>query len=198
VTAHSSATVHEAAGRLGAAAPRLKPIDPQWHLAGPAFTVLCEGGDNLWIHRGLYAAEPGDVLVVATAGDDEYGYWGEILAEAAIARGLAGLVIDGCVRDAAELRALGFPVFARGLAIRGTVKRPGARGALGVPVAVGGAIVAPGDLVVADVDGVAVVEQARVDDVLAAADERVAKEQELVRRLHDGATTLELLGLEAR
>jgi 4-hydroxy-4-methyl-2-oxoglutarate aldolase len=198
VTAHSSATVHEAAGRLGAAGPRLKPIDPAWHLTGPAFTVLCEGGDNLWIHRGLYAAAPGDVLVVATAGEDEYGYWGEILAEAAIARGLAGLVIDGCVRDAAELRALGFPVFARGLTIRGTVKRPDARGALGVPVSLGGTIVAPGDLVVADVDGVAVVEQARADAVLAAADERVAKETELVRRIREGATTLDLLGLEAR
>jgi 4-hydroxy-4-methyl-2-oxoglutarate aldolase len=198
VTAHGSATVHEAAGRRGALAPRLKPVDPSWRLSGPAFTVICEGGDNLWIHRAVYAAAPGDVLVVAPSGGDEYGYWGEIFAHAAIARGLAGLVIDGCVRDATELRELGFPVFARGLAIRGTVKRPDARGALGVPVAVGGGIVEPGDLIVGDEDGIAVVEQARVDEVLAAADRRVATEAEYVRQLAAGATTLELLGLAAR
>jgi 4-hydroxy-4-methyl-2-oxoglutarate aldolase len=189
-----AATLHEAQGRIGALGPAIKPLDPAWRVCGPAYTILSEGGDNLWVHRGLYDARPGDVLVFAPAGQDEFGYWGEILAHAAIARGIAGFVIDGGVRDTTELRELGLPTFARAVSIRGTVK--GARGALQVPVAVGGALVAPGDLIVGDEDGVVVVERARIEEVVGAGEARAAKEADYVKRLGEGATTLGLLGLE--
>ena len=123
--AFGSATLHEAAGRMGALLARLRPAFAGAALAGRAYPVYCAAGDNLWIHRALYQAEPGDVLVIATSAPDEYGYWGEILSEAAVARGLAGLVIDGGVRDTAHLGRVGFPVFSSSVCIRGTIRTSG-------------------------------------------------------------------------
>jgi 4-hydroxy-4-methyl-2-oxoglutarate aldolase len=191
----SSATVHEAAGRIGALPSAIKPLDRAWHLVAPAFPVRLPPGDNLWLHRAVYAAKPGEVLVVDTGGGFEYGYWGEILAEAALARGLAGLVIHGGVRDAQRLRELGWPVFAERVCIRGTVKDPAGDGALGKPINLGGVDVAEGDLVVADADGVVVVPAARAAAVSVRSHERDRAEAETIRRLRAGETTLAIYRL---
>ena len=117
-----AATLHEAAGRIGALPSAIKPVAPDMRVAGPAFTVHIPAGDNLWIHRALYEAAPGDVLVVSTSGGIEWGYWGDILNTAAIAQGLGGLVIDGGVRDVAGLSTMSLPVFSNGICLRGTIK----------------------------------------------------------------------------
>lgn len=129
-----TATLHEASGQKGALPFGIKPLSPTMRVAGPAFTVATPPGNNLWIHRALAAATPGDVLVVATSGHHEAGYWGDIMTVAALARGIAGLVIDGCVRDSEAIARLEFPVFARGLSIRGTKKDAGAPGYLQSPI----------------------------------------------------------------
>lgn len=190
-----SATLHEAGGRIGALPGRLRPAFPGARLAGRALPVLAPVGDNLWIQRAIYAAEPGDVLVVATTAPEEYGYWGEILSEAAKARGLSGLVIDGGVRDTVELGAVGFPVFSSTICIRGTLKDPASPGVIGQPVTLGGIAVAKGDLVVGDADGVVAVPAGRVDEVLAASEARVAKEADIITQLRAGASSLDLYAL---
>lgn len=193
-TALSSATLHEAAGRVGALPSAIGPAFPGARIAGPAFPVGCPPGDNLWIHRALYAADPGEVLVVDVGGGTEFGYWGEILSTAAIARGLAGLVISGGVRDREGLADLGLPVFSAGQCIRGTGKDQAAVGSLGATVRIGEVFVDRGDLVVGDADGVVVIAQADTEAVLKAALERDAREAELMRRLRAGERTLDLYG----
>src|SRR5690606_22642629 len=125
-----------------------------FRVCGPAVTVQSPGGDNLWLHRAIYAAEPGDVLVVHVSDKYDHGYWGEIMSTAAQVRGLGGLVIDGCVRDSTLLRSMTFPVFSRGLCIRGTGKDFGARGWVNYPLMIGGVTIQPGDLICGDEDGV--------------------------------------------
>lgn len=191
-----SATIHEAAGRTGALPERLRPVRPGMRLVGRAMPVTCPAGDNLWLHHAVYAARSGEVLVCAT-GDTSYGYWGEILAVAAQQRGVAGLVIDGGVRDTDQLDELGFATFSTTIAIRGTGKDPSLRGDLGYVVDIGGVRVTRGDLVVGDADGVVVVEQDRVEEVLDRSAEREAKERVIMDKLRGGATTVELLGLPA-
>ncbi|HXZ07970.1 MAG TPA: RraA family protein, partial [Paraburkholderia sp.] len=129
-----AAALHEAGGKIGVLPTSIKPVAPGFRVCGPAFTVHSPGGDNLWLHRAIIAAQPGDVLVVYTNGVYDHGYWGEVMTTAAKVRGLAGLVIDGCVRDADLLETIGFPVFSRGLSIRGTGKDYGAIGRLNAPV----------------------------------------------------------------
>ncbi|HWK34803.1 RraA family protein, partial [Sphingomonas sp.] len=119
--ARSTATLHEAGGRIGALPPAIKPHAANVTLAGRAYPVMSPGGDNLWLHHAIYHAAPGDILVVAT-GDHGFGYWGEVMAVAAQARGIAGLVIDGGVRDSQPMLALGFPVFSTAACIQGTGK----------------------------------------------------------------------------
>jgi 4-hydroxy-4-methyl-2-oxoglutarate aldolase len=143
----------------------------------------------------LVAAGPGDVLVAEAGGRAEHGYFGEIMAVAAMARGIAGLVIDAGVRDADRIQALGFPVFARALCIRGTAKDPHAPGAIGAPVRIGEVIVNAGDLVVGDRDGLVAIPAGRIADVLDAAEARDRREAEIMARLRAGATTMELFGL---
>jgi 4-hydroxy-4-methyl-2-oxoglutarate aldolase len=152
-------------------------------------------GDNLWLHRAIYAAGPGDVLVVSVDGDGEFGYWGEVMSEAALARSLGGLVIDGPVRDAARLRALGFPVFATGLCIRGTGKDPAAQGGLEAPVVLGDVTVNHGDLVMGDEDGVVVVPSAEARRAIDLAEAREQEEATIFDRLRAGETTLSIYGL---
>lgn len=187
-----TATLHETAGRIGALPSAIKPVVPSMRLCGPAVTVHSPPGDNLWIHRAIYVAEPGDVLVVHVSGSFEYGYWGEIMSAAAKARHLGGLVIDGCVRDGAILADFGFPVFARGLCIRGTGKDVHARGWINHPVLVGDVTVQAGDLVAGDTDGVVVLPQARAEGVAHAAQEREAKEASILERIAAGERTLEV------
>jgi len=175
-------------------ASRIRPVWTEARVAAPAYTVRCMPADNLAVHLAVTLAPQGSVLVVDASHEPERGYWGEVLTTAAQSRGLLGLVIDGCVRDVAALEAHAFPVFSAGLALRGAAKASG--GAVGVPVTVGSVEVDPGDWVVGDRDGVAVVPSAELEQVIAAGEQRAAKESELFVRLKAGATTVELLGLD--
>jgi 4-hydroxy-4-methyl-2-oxoglutarate aldolase len=164
-------------------------------LAGRAVTVTGPPADNLWLHRAVYAAGPGDVLV-AVAGDHyEAGYWGEVLSHAARVRGLAGVVIDGCARDAERLTGIGIPVFGRGFCMRGTSKRAGGDGAINSPLPVGDIIVNPGDFVMGDGDGVLVLPFGRLGEVIERSLARQDREAQVISALQEGATTLELYGL---
>ncbi|MGE0116234.1 MAG: 4-carboxy-4-hydroxy-2-oxoadipate aldolase/oxaloacetate decarboxylase [Steroidobacteraceae bacterium] len=189
-----TATLHEAAGKIGALPWQIKPVAPSFRLCGPAVPVHSPGGDNLWLHRAIYAAEPGDVLVVHVSGKYDHGYWGEIMSTAARARKLGGLVIDGCVRDGGLLEKLGFPVFARGLCIRGTGKDFGARGWINHPVLFGDVVVNAGDVIVGDDDGVVAIPQTQLVQVIAASQKREDHEAETMRQLEAGKSTLDLYG----
>ncbi len=191
---HATATLHEAAGQIGALPSAIKPVAARFRVCGPAFTVQSPPRDNLWIHRAIAAAAAGDVIVAAVGGHFEAGYWGEIMSTAAQQRQLGGFVIDGCVRDGVLLDEIGFPVFARGLYIGGTRKDPAGPGALNRPVAIGGVTVHPGDLIVGDGDGVVALPRAKIADILAAAEAREAKETKILERLRAGETTIEIYG----
>ena len=187
-----AATLGECGGRAMHA--RIKPVWTSGVLAGPASTVRCAPTDNLAIHVAVASGRRGAVLVVATEGDDR-GYWGEVLTTGARARGLAGLVIDGGVRDVAALEAHGFPVFARVVSLPGATKTSG--GEVGGEVTVGDVVVADGDWIVADADGVVVVAQADLEAALTCAHARAEGEQAYFAALRAGATTVDLLGLDA-
>jgi 4-hydroxy-4-methyl-2-oxoglutarate aldolase len=162
--------------------------------AGPVMTAACAAGDNLAVHAAVAAARPGLVLAVSFAGDSVRGYWGEVLTTAAQAVGLVALVIDGEVRDIAAIEEHGFPVFARGVALRGATKA--GPGSLDVPVVLGEALVCPGDWLVGDADGVVVIGQAMLDECRLAAARRAEKEAGFFARLRSGATTVDLLSLD--
>lgn len=187
-----SATVYEAAGR-GRALAGFLAIDPSLACAGPARLVVSPPGDNLAIHRAIASASKGDVLVVDVGGSTSAGHWGEITTVAAQARGIAGLVINGTVRDSRAILARSFPVFHRGLCILAATKVAPPKAAPSV-LDFCGCTIKEGDLVVADVDGIAIIEAERVLEVLEAARRRAADEDETMRRLNAGATTLEIFG----
>ncbi|TDB91096.1 RraA family protein [Actinomadura sp. KC216] len=192
-----AASIHEAGGGIGALPGRLRPVTPRMRVHGPAYPVRCPGGDNLWLHRAIAAAPPGSVMVAETGGLTEFGYWGEIMTRAARAKGLAGLVIDGGVRDTAVLASLDFPVFSSGARIRGTGKDPARGGALAVPVVLGDVLVRPGDLVVGDADGVVIVPADAAVEAVEAARRRDLDEAAIIERLEAGETTLDIYGLPA-
>jgi 4-hydroxy-4-methyl-2-oxoglutarate aldolase len=172
-------------------------IRPAWTgaaLAAPAFPVVCTPGDNLAIHVAVARAPEGHALVVTVGETRELGYWGEVLTTGAEARGLVGLVIDGCVRDAAALATRGFPVFSTGLALPGATKQQ--PGSVGAPAVVGDVQVRLGDWVVGDIDGVTVVPGDDLEAVLAAGQARAEKEEGFFEALRGGATTLDLLDLD--
>jgi 4-hydroxy-4-methyl-2-oxoglutarate aldolase len=173
---------------------RIRPVWQGAEVAGPAVPVRCTPGDNLGIHVGVTVAPPGSVLVVDVGEERELGFWGEVLTTAAQTRGIAGLVIDGCVRDVDALAAHGFPVFSSGVALTGATKEM--PGSVNREIVAGDVEVAAGDWIVGDVDGVVVVPSADVDAVLAAADARTKKEAGLFDALEAGRTTIELLGLD--
>ena len=191
----ASATVHEAAGRIGALPSAIKPLDPGMQLSATAFPVRMPPGDNLWIHRAVYAAQPGDVLVVDAGDGFEHGYWGEVLTVAAMARGLAGLVIAGGVRDSQQLIRLGWPVFSERVCIAGTGKDPAGVGSLGEGITIGGVAIARGDMVVGDADGVVVIPSSRIDEVIAASQRREEAEAGYMDRLRAGESTLSIYHL---
>ncbi|MFJ3777204.1 RraA family protein [Streptomyces sp. NPDC090075] len=186
---HSTATLSEASGLPVALSPRIRSLWAGARLCGPAFTVRGAGGDNLALHHAVLQAPPGSVLV-ADVGGARFGHWGEILTVAAQHRGIAGLLIDGGVRDAAETEALGFPVFSRNNAILGT--RKDFRGVCGRSVRIGGVTVRTGDLVVGDVDGVVALPVSDSERILDRADARAAHENELMKQLREGRSTLDL------
>lgn len=190
----SSATVHEAAGRIGSLPSIIKPADVRISLCGRALPVKSAPGDNLWLHRAVYEAAPGEVLVVDVGDGQEYGYWGEVMAVAAQVRGIAGLVINGGTRDSQRMVEIGFPVFSAGICIRGTVKRADAQGWVGQPVTIGEVTVNRGDLVVADADGVVIVPAAMAEAAVGKSIERDQNEQDLFRRLRAGERTIDIYG----
>lgn len=189
-----TATLHEAAKKIGALPSAIKPVAPRFRCAGSALTVHSPGGDNLWLHRALDIAQPGDVMVVFANGAHEHGYWGEIMTTMAQVRGLAGLVIDGCVRDGVLLDEIGFPVFARGLCIQGTGKDFGATGWINHPVTMGQVVVQAGDLIVGDADGVVAIPHALAGEVVSAGARREAEEAAILGRLQAGESTLSVYG----
>ncbi|HVU79371.1 MAG TPA: 4-carboxy-4-hydroxy-2-oxoadipate aldolase/oxaloacetate decarboxylase [Gaiellaceae bacterium] len=191
-----SATVYEAGGRRGYVDADLHQIVPGSAVAGPARIARCGQDDNLMVHAVMAELEPGDVLVLTMPEPAPVALVGELLATQAKARGAAGILVDGSIRDADQLAELGLPVWARWVRIRGATKR--IVGELDVPVTVGGATIRPGDVLVLDRDGVAVVERERVEEVLAASRER--EERELVKRgrLAAGELSWEIDGLRDR
>ncbi len=187
-----AATLGESGGRP--MAPRIRAVWPRARLAAPAFAVRCTPGDNLAVHVAVARAPAGSALAVEVGIERERGYWGEVLATAAQARGIAGLVIDGCVRDVAALEEHGFPVFSSGVALPGATKE--SPGASGGSAEVGDVRVQTGDWLVGDADGVTVVAAAELEDILAAGTARAEREQAMFAALRDGKTTVELLGLD--
>jgi 4-hydroxy-4-methyl-2-oxoglutarate aldolase len=188
-----AATIHEAQGQKGAVASVLRPLDPSVRLAGPALTVDCRPCDNLIIHYALTKAKPGHVLVIDAKGFLEAGPWGDVLTVAAQKLGIAGLVIDGSVRDADTIIDMKFPVFCRGLSIKGTAKNQ--PGKVGVPIVLGGVDVRPDDIVIGDRDGLVVVAAEDVAEVIRLSEERQKKEDMVRQELENGKSTVELLGL---
>lgn len=188
-----AATVYEAQGAKGALPSAFKPIHPSMRLAGPALTVDMRPADNLMIHHALLTAKAGDVLVVDAKAFIEAGPWGDVLTQQALHIGLAGLVINGAVRDAASIVAMGFPVFCRGICIKGTGKNQPGR--INVPVHMGDALVHPGDILVGDQDGLVIVHPAEAEETLMQARAREEKEASFRESIKQGATTVDLLGL---
>ena len=188
-----AALLHEAMGKKGALSHDIRPIYPGARVIGRALTIRGRPGDNLMLHLAISVAKPGDVLVATVDGFLDAGGWGEIASLAAQLRGVRGLVLDGSVRDVDAIARLNFPVFSRGISIRGTTKRE--RGELNQPIEIGGVTVKSGDIVVGDSDGVVVVPAGEVEAVVARAHEIRLWEEEVMQKLRQGATTLDLLGL---
>src|SRR5664279_3739203 len=187
------ATLYEAAGRIGMVDPAIRPAWAGARVCGTASTVECPPGDNLMLHHAVAAAKPG-IIIVATMGSYLWtGAWGEILTVAAQAKGVAGLAVDGAVRDIAAISEREFPVFSRGLAIGSCTKER--FGSLDVPIQFGGVTVRPGDIVVGDIDCLVIVAREQAEEVLAAAGARRVREAEIMDDLRKGKTTIELLRL---
>jgi len=192
---YSAATIHEAQGRLGALDSTIKPVDPAMSLCGPAFTVRCAPRDNIMLQVAIAHARPGDVIVVSAGEYAEAGSFGDVLANACVAKGLGGLVTDTGVRDTRELRELGFPVFSYSVCMKGTVKET--VGPMTEPVLIGGEIVHPGDVVRADADGVVVVRRDDVADVVRKSQERVEAEDAYIAAYRSGKSVIEVSNLAA-
>lgn len=194
VARFTPATLHEAQGRRGALASRIKPIYSGMTVCGPVVTARCHPGDNIMLQLAISIAQPGDVLVVSTAESDEQGCFGEVLANWCLARGIAGLVTDSGVRDGPAIRKKGFPVFCPGLCVKGTVKET--LGSVNHPIVIGGEIVNPGDIICGDDDGVVVVRADEAPDVAALSQAREEKEAQLMKALEQGTDLLRAVGMD--
>jgi 4-hydroxy-4-methyl-2-oxoglutarate aldolase len=190
-----TATVHEAIGRRGFVGADLRPIQQGVRHAGSAVTVSCHPGDNLMIHAAVEVCAPGDVLVVTNTSPSRHGMFGELIATSLMTRGVRALVIDAGVRDTAELREMGFSVWSRWVSCEGTVKATG--GSVNTAVVLGGVLVAPGDVVIADDDGVVVVPREEAVWAREQSDVRTAKEAAVRERLAAGEIGLDIYGLRA-
>lgn len=194
--AAGTATVHEAIGRVGFVGTHLRPIQLDTKVAGSAVTVLSHPGDNMMIHAAVEMCGPGDILVVTNTAPSTHGMFGDLLATSLMARGVRGLVIDAGVRDTADLRAMGFPVWSQHVSCQGTVKNT--PGSVNVPVVLGGVTVQPGDVVCADDDGVVVVPREQAEWALEQSDARLAKEAAMRSRLEAGELGVDIYGLRQR
>jgi 4-hydroxy-4-methyl-2-oxoglutarate aldolase len=191
----SSAAIHEAQGRLGALSSTIKPVDHTMSLCGPAFTVVCAPRDNIMLQVAISYAQPGDVIVVSAGEYAEAGSFGDVLANACVARELGGLITDTGVRDTAELRELGFPVFSHSVCIKGTVKET--IGPMCEPILIGGELVRPGDIMRADADGVVVVRREDAADAIDKGRRRIDAEAGYIAAYHAGQTPIQVSNLTA-
>ena len=188
----SAATIHEALGKSGNLPSAIKPINATMKICGPAYTVKTMPRDNILLHRAYAYAKPGDVIVASCSGFYEAGYWGDLMSLGAKTKGIAGLVIDGCIRDADDIEAMGFTVFSRGLCILGTSNH--GDGTLNEPIIIGDILINPGDIIVGDRDGVVVVPQNRIEEAIEKSKARELKEENVRQQLREGKTSLQIYG----
>ncbi|KAA9383436.1 4-carboxy-4-hydroxy-2-oxoadipate aldolase/oxaloacetate decarboxylase [Neorhizobium galegae] len=190
----SPATIHEAQGRRGALSSRLKPVDYRMKLCGPAFTVKCAPRDNIMLQLAINYAKPGDIIVVSAGEYEEAGSFGDVLANACLAKGIGGLVTDTGVRDTLQLRDLGFPVFSLSVCIKGTVKETIA--AVNDTIIVGGETINPGDIIVGDADGLVVVRRAEALEAARLSQAREDAEASYIAAYKQGKSVIEVSNLE--
>lgn len=189
-----TATIYEAQGACGAITCSIKPLSREMKLAGRVFTLHMRPGDNLMIHYALLHVKKGDVLVINCDGFEEAGIWGDVLTTQAQHIGLAGLVVNGSVRDSEEIINSKFPVFSKNISIRGTEKKQ--PGLINSIINIGDCIIKPGDIIVGDSDGLVVIDNERLDEVINLSIAREEKEKEYKRKILNGATTADLMNLD--
>ncbi|MFC1963392.1 RraA family protein [Chloroflexota bacterium] len=191
-----TSVISDSMNRVNSMKAEIKPILEMGNIAGPAITVQCVVGDNLIIHRAIYIAQPGDILIIDAKGHKDTSVWGSVMSKACLHRGIKAVVIDGTIRDLKENRELRFPIYCLGVVPVGSQKSWG--GNINVPINCAGVQVSPGDIVIGDEDGVVVVPIGRATEILEGAKRRIAMEKEWIKGIENGKTTLEVIGLDKK